>query len=197
MRPSYRVPIAAGALLVALTLTLEACGRNAAAENAPAAPGITLVAEDVATVESRQLAEGPIVTGTLTARTHATIRAEVGGTIVAMFADRGMPVAAGAQLLRIEDRSLREALASAKSDVAAEESGIVLAARRLTRSETLLAGGAISREEVEDVRHALATAESRLAAARARLTAANDALDRTVIRTPFAGMVSARPVNLG
>src|SRR5205085_4427564 len=85
----------------------------------------------------------------------------------------------------------------AKLDVTTEESGIVIAARRLTRSETLLAGGAISREEVEDVRHALTAAESRLAAARARLTAANDAFGRTIIRSPFAGVVSARPVNLG
>ena len=198
MRPSYKeVPVATVVLLVALSFAAQGCGRNAAAENAPAAPVITLVAEDVATVESRELAVGPIVTGTLTARMHATIRAEMGGTVVAMFADRGMPVAAGAQLLRIDDRSVREALASAKSDVTTEESGIVLAARRLTRSEALLAGGAISREDVEDGRHALTAAESRLAAARARLTAANDAFAHTVIRTPFAGIVSARPVNLG
>ena len=198
MRPSYKeVPVATVGLLVALSFAAQGCGRNAAAENAPAAPVITLVAEDVATVESRELAVGPIVTGTLTARTHATIRAEMGGTVVAMFADRGMPVAAGAQLLRIDDRSVREAMAAARSDASTEESGIVLAARRLTRSETLLAGGAISREDVEDGRHALTAAESRLAAARARLTAANDAFAHTVIRTPFAGIVSARPVNLG
>ncbi len=197
MRPTYKTPIAAGSLIAALTFAVQGCGRNAAAASPPAAPVVTLVAEDVATVESRELATGPIIAGTLTARTHATIRAEVGGTVVAMFADRGTTVAAGARLLRIEDRAIRDAQTSAAFDAATEEGALFLAARRLTRSEALLAGGAISSEEVEDVRHALATAQSKLVAAHARLSVATNTLERTVVRAPFAGVVSARPVNTG
>jgi membrane fusion protein (multidrug efflux system) len=197
MTPTYKVSIATGGLAVALAFAVQACGKNAAAETAPAAPVVTLVAEDLATVERRELAIGPIVTGTLTARTHATIRAELGGTVVETFADRGMQVSAGARLLRIEDRAVRDAQASALSDVRTEEEGILVARRRLTRSTALHAGGAISSEEVEDVQHALTSAESRLAAARARLSSASDALNRTVVRAPFAGVVSARPVNAG
>jgi membrane fusion protein, multidrug efflux system len=197
MRPSYRASITAVCLLAALTFAVQGCGRNAAAENAPAAPVVTLVAEDVATVERGELAAGPIIAGTLTARTRATIRAEVGGTVVAMFADRGTVVAAGARLLQIEDRAARDARASALSDVTTEEDGVAIARRRLTRAEALFAGGAISKEEVEDKSHALTSAESRLAGARARLTASTDALGRTLVRAPFAGVVSARPVNTG
>lgn len=197
MRPSYGVSIAASGLLAVLPLAVQGCGRNAAAESAPAAPVVMLVAEDIATVERRELAVGPFVAGTLTARRHATIRSTLGGTIVSTFAERGMEVAAGAPLLRIEDRAVRDAQASAMSDASTEAEGVLLATRRLTRSEALLAGGAVAAEEVEDARHALASAQSRSAAARARLAAANDALGHTFVRAPFAGVVSARPVNAG
>src|SRR5688500_8957663 len=77
------------AIVVALTFAAEGCGRSAAAESAPPTPMVTLVTEDIATVERRDLATGPILTGTLTARRHATVRAEVGGAVTAVYADRG------------------------------------------------------------------------------------------------------------
>ena len=74
------LPTMAGtAIVVALTVGLEGCGGSAAAEVPPAAPVVTLVPEDIATVDRRELATGPIISGTLTARRHATVRAEVGG----------------------------------------------------------------------------------------------------------------------
>jgi RND family efflux transporter MFP subunit len=41
------------------------------------------------------------------------------------------------------------------------------------------------------------SAEAKLATSRARHSAATDALARTLVRAPFAGIVSARPVNAG
>ena len=189
--------IAGAAIVVALTVATEGCGRNASAETTPATPVVTLVTDDIATVERRDLASGPIVSGTLTARRRATVRAEVGGSVTAVYADRGTVVAAGAPLLRIEGRAILDAQVAAASDVRTEEDALAIVRRRLTRSETLLAGGAISADEVDDARQALTSAEARLATSRARLTAATDALSRTLVRAPFAGIVSARPVNAG
>ena len=98
----------------------------------------------------REITDGPVITGTLTARRHATVRAEVGGVVLTALADRGMTVAAGAPMLRIEDRALRDAQAAAAVDVKTDEDALALAERRLTRSEKLLAGGAIAAEEAED-----------------------------------------------
>ena len=77
------------AIVVALTFAAEGCGRSAAAESPPPTAVVTLVTEDIATVERRDLATGPILTGTLTARRHATVRAEVGGAVTAVYADEG------------------------------------------------------------------------------------------------------------
>jgi RND family efflux transporter MFP subunit len=188
---------AGGAIIVALTVGSEGCSRSAAAESAPAVPVVTLVAEDVATVERRELETGVVITGTLTARRHATVRAEVGGSVMATYADRGTQVAAGAPLLRIEGRAIRDAQIAAASDVRSDEDALGLARRRLTRSENLFAGGAISADEVDDARQALISIEAKVAASRARLSSANEIVARTVVRAPFAGIVSARPVNDG
>jgi len=189
--------IAGAAILVALTVSTEGCGRNAAAEAVPATPVVTLLAEDIATVERRDMSHGPVISGTLMARRRATVRAEVGGSLTAVYADRGVAVAEGAPLLRIDGRALVDAQVAAASDVRTEEDALAIVERRLTRSEALLAGGAISADEVDDARQALTSAEAKLAASRARLSAANDALAHTLVRAPFAGIVSARPVNAG
>jgi multidrug efflux pump subunit AcrA (membrane-fusion protein) len=156
--------VGGAAVLVALTLGVEGCTRSEAAEVPVAAPVVTLVTEDIATVERRDLAMGAIISGTLTARRHATVRAEVGGSVTAIYADRGTEVAAGAPLLRIEGRVMRDAQVAAASDVRTDEEALQLAKRRLTRSASLLAGGAISADEVDDARQTMTSAEARLAA---------------------------------
>ena len=189
--------VALTVLVGVVVLIAQACGKNAAAETPLPAAVATIVEQDVATVERAEIADGPMITGTLTARRHATIRAEVAGVITAALVDRGMPVSAGTPLLRIDDRALRDAQAAARTEAQTDDDAVTLAQRRLARSEKLLAGGAISAEEVEDARQTLQSAESRLAGSRARLTAASDALAHTVVRAPFGGVVSARPVNGG
>src|SRR5688572_9548249 len=87
--------LGAVAIVVALTIGTEGCGGSASAETTPAAPIVTLVTEDIATVEQRELTTGPVISGTLTARRHATVRAEVGGAVTAVYADRGTEVADG------------------------------------------------------------------------------------------------------
>ncbi|HUQ82846.1 MAG TPA: efflux RND transporter periplasmic adaptor subunit, partial [Gemmatimonadaceae bacterium] len=184
------------AILVALTIGAEGCSNTEAAEVART-PVVTLVSEDLATVERRDLSTGAIIAGTLTARRRATVRAEVGGAVTAIYADRGTEVASGAPLLRIEGRAIREAQTAAAFDLRTDEDALALAKRRLTRAEALLAGGAIASDEVDDARQAVTSAESRVAASRARLSAAVDAFARTIVRAPFAGIVSTRPVNVG
>ena len=189
--------IAGAAIIIALTVSTEGCGTSAAAEGPPATPVVTLVAEDLAIVERADLSTGPVMSGTLTARRQATVRAEIGGSVVAVYADRGTVVAEGAPLLRIEGRAVQDAQIAAASDVRTDEDALAIARRRLTRAETLLAGGAIPADEVDDARQALTSAEAKLATSRARLSAANEALAHTLVRAPFAGVVSARPVHTG
>ena len=191
------LPTLAGAAIL-VALTTQGCGRSAAAaERTPTERVVTIVTEDIATVERRELSTGPIISGTLSARRHASIRAEIGGLVTGVYADRGTEVASGAPLMRIDGRSIQEAQVAATADLRTDEDALAVAERRLTRSVALLAGGAISAEAVEDARQVVSAAASKVALSKARLVSATEAYARTTVRAPFSGIVSARAANAG
>jgi multidrug efflux pump subunit AcrA (membrane-fusion protein) len=68
---------------------------------------------DIATVERRELSAGPVIAGTWSARRHASSRAEIGGWVTGIYADRGTEVTSGAPLMRIDGRSIQEAQVAA------------------------------------------------------------------------------------
>ena len=72
------LPTLAGAAIL-VALTTQGCGRSAAAaERTPTERVVTIVTEDIATVERRELSTAPMISGSLIARRHASIRAEIG-----------------------------------------------------------------------------------------------------------------------
>jgi membrane fusion protein (multidrug efflux system) len=106
-------------------------------------------------------------------------------------------VGKGALLAKLDDAAFRDAHLSARSGVTSAQTGAGNAARELERAEKLVAAGAIAEREVEQARSANTAAQSALADARARLTIAEDNLQRTEIRAPFDGVVSRRWVSAG
>lgn len=194
-------PLAVRAGLAGLMLVSSAlAGCRPAAEAGAAeaeAPVLTVAPENVAVVESRELRDGPAISGTLEPARLASLRAEVGGAILAVAVEEGQPVRAGDLLVRLDDAVIRESARSAESAVrlAREQAG--LAERNLARQERLAAAGAVSDQAVEQARASRLGADAALADAEARLSAAQQTLGKTAVRAPFAGVVSARPVNLG
>jgi RND family efflux transporter MFP subunit len=184
----------------AAALVLASCGGESPARQdvtTSPPPPIVLTSRDVATVQERTVPAGPIISGTLVPRVKAVVRAETGGAVLAVLADRGSAVRAGAPLARIADHLQRAAHASASADVRSAESAVESARRRAERLERLLAGGAVSAEDAEDGRQAVRSAESQLEAARSRMASASEALAHTVVRAPIAGIVSVRSVDAG
>ena len=188
----------AGACLLALSLVLlAACGRepapDATAEDAPLAVG----RESVYRVEMARLSTGPALSGSLEPERQASVRAEVPGSVLSISAEEGQAVAEGATLARIDDSGLREGLLSAQSSVRSAEQQLTVARRNAERAEALVKGGAIPEREAESARWNVTNAQAQLADARSRLALAREQLGKTVVRAPFAGVVSERAVAAG
>ncbi len=184
----------------AALLALAACGGAGEAdarEQDAADAAISVGAENIALVERTTLAVGPLISGTLTAERSATIRAEVGGPVVAVLIEEGQRVGSGAVIARIDDTALRAQLLSARSSVASATSLAQNAERELQRATTLVQAGAISERDLESARTGNDASTAQLAGARAQLAAAEQQLSNTRVTAPFAGVVSARPVNAG
>lgn len=185
-----------GLALLPTILLAGACG-NGAAQGPQPPQAVTIGPESVARVERGELRTGPLISGELRPEREATVRAEVGGSILDVLVEEGQPVRQGALLVRIEARALDDARLSAQSAVRSAEQALGVAEREAARTETLVKGGALAERELEAARNAVAAAQAQLADARARLALAERQLADTVIRAPITGIVSNRPVNRG
>ncbi|HLA89408.1 MAG TPA: efflux RND transporter periplasmic adaptor subunit [Gemmatimonadaceae bacterium] len=179
-------------------VSVAACGRQGAdAAPATATSAVNIGPEAIAVVAMATLSSGPAVSGTLVAERTATIRAEVSGPVLAVLSDPGVRVAKGALLARVDDTAIRDAWLSAKSGVTQAQLAADLATREEQRAERLLQAGAIAENALEAARRVHAGARAQLDDAKARLSAAQQHLDNTVIKAPYDGVVSERQVNAG
>jgi RND family efflux transporter MFP subunit len=177
--------------------TSTACSQGKAEEAPAAAPAVQIGAESVATVRTEEIRTGPVISGELSAATQATVRAQVGGSVVRMAFDEGEAVRKGAVLAQLEARDLKEALSSADVAVRAAEAALQLAQTEAQRAERLVAGGALAQRDLDNARNAVVNAQSQLAAARSRATSARAQLGDVVVRSPISGVISRKPANAG
>lgn len=187
---------------VALTLALGAagCGKEPPATTTTGSAADSAVwvgKENVVLAERRTLESGPAIAGTLEAERQATIRAELGGAVTALLAEPGQPVAAGAVVARLEDTGIRDSYESARAAVRSAELAAQLARRNRDRTAELAKAGALPDRDLETADLQAQSAEAQLLDAQARLATAEKALGKTVLRAPFSGIVSERPVKQG
>ena len=185
-------------LLIAV-VALSACKKgepdDARAASTPAPT--TVGTENIVVTSLAELASGPAISGNLQAAQEATVRAQIGGTVLQTLADEGSRVSTGTLLARIDDRTIRDQYLSARSSVTSAQSSADLAKRNLERNERLATAGAIADRDLDASRSQNEAAQSQLADAKARLTLQEKQLADAQIRAPFSGIVSKKTVNGG
>lgn len=194
----YRSGIRSAVTLTVFVATLAACGSGAPEETRLATDTPAWVGkENIALAMAETLEVGPAISGTLEADRQATIRAEVGGSVVALAAEPGQAVNRGAVLARIDDSGIRDAYESSRAQVRSAEMNADLARRNAARAARLAEGGAIAERDLEEAEWGRQSAEALLSDAQARQASAEKQLERTVLRAPFTGVVAERAVRLG
>jgi membrane fusion protein, multidrug efflux system len=185
-------------LLVSALALYGACsGSNASDQPAAEVPEVNLRPDNVAVAAAREISSGPSISGTLAAIRDATLRAEVAGIVTGTAVEEGQQVQAGQVLVRLDDSAIRDAVLSARSSQRTANEAVVVAKRNAERAERLTQAGAMAERDLEQARWTAMNAEAGLADATARLSSAEKQLAKTVVRAPFAGVVSERPVNAG
>ncbi len=209
MRPSLPARFAARAFVLSLAATLAACGKpgaggpaaaasGAASAAAKAAPPVLLLApEDLLTLQPSRLASGPVVSGSVQPERRADLRAEVAAVVLQVMKENGDAVNAGDTLMKLDDTAIRDSLSSAEEALRASTQAFEQVERQVTRLKTLQAQGMTSTQALEDAEVRRNNAQSDLVAARARVVSARQQMARTVVRAPFAGVVSERKVSVG
>jgi RND family efflux transporter MFP subunit len=191
-------PVLVALISFAVALAAACGGPQTSAASSPASASVVQLApENVVTAAVEEISTGPLVSGELTPAREATVRAQVGGSIISLSVDRGQPVRAGAEVARIASRDLDAAMSSAESAVKSAEAVLAVARTEAQRTAALVKGGALAARDVEQAESAVASADAQLAAARARQRSIWQQLDDTSVKAPFSGVVSARPASVG
>lgn len=186
----------ATALLLS-TLAIAACGGGEAAPSDSATVATTVGTENIAIVTSGTIESGPTVSGTILPEREASVRAQVGGSVLQIYQDQGQAVRAGQTLARVDAGGLQDVFLSARSGVTSAVNNADIARRELERAEKLLAAGAIAERDIEQARRNSIAASAALADARARLATAQKQVGNTVVTSPINGVVSERAVSAG
>jgi RND family efflux transporter MFP subunit len=186
--------------VLALALVLAACNRGPdAGKKGPAAASAPLLVspEDLHTVKSAALASGPSITGSIQPERRADLRAEIQAVVLQALKENGDAVRKGDLLVRLDDTSIRDGLASAEATQRAAALAFEQSGRQLERMKTLRTSGMTSAQAMEDAEIRRNTTQSELEASKARVVAARQQLQRTEVRAPFDGIVSERKVSAG
>lgn len=150
-------------------------------------------------------------TGYVTARRMATVSAQVTGKVETVLIEEGMYVEAGEVLATLDDTEAQAQLdlaqaqlESARAQFAEIRAELAQARRELARQEELVARGLtsqagvdVARTQVETLQARLDSTTSSVAVADRSLAVARVRLDNTVIRAPFAGVVTVKAAQPG
>lgn len=150
-------------------------------------------------------------TGYVTARRQATVSAQITGTLTAVLIEEGDHVRKGQVLARLEDKAQRAQLAAARADVAAAQAQalqiraqLAQARRDRQRQQRLVARGLVTRQAAEQAATQVDTLAAQLLAQRKQVQAAQAQaqvakvdFDYTVVRAPFAGVVTEKAAQVG
>ena len=187
-------------LAALLVVFLASCGKGPGAEKAanPApTQALILAPEDILTVKSAALSSGPAITGSIQPEKRADLRAEVQAIVMQVLKENGDTVRRGDLLVRMDDTSIRDALASAEAASRAAALSKEQAERQLERMKTLRTSGMVSAQALDDAEGKRNSSSSDLEAAKARVVQARQQLTRTEVRAPFDGVVTDRKVSPG
>jgi RND family efflux transporter MFP subunit len=191
MNRPYRLFAGLSVLLPALLL--GACGAphksGAAGGTAVNAPTTVL-----APAQASAYSESP---GTVVATHRARIASRLSGYVHALDVDVGDRVTAGQLLLTIDNRDVEAQVAQAQAALSRARAAYADAAFNYRRYSNLYRQQAVSRQQYESVKRNYVTAQAGVSAARAGLAQAQAQRAYAEVRAPFAGVVTARPIEAG
>ncbi|HSX92583.1 MAG TPA: efflux RND transporter periplasmic adaptor subunit [Hydrogenophaga sp.] len=194
--------LAVAALALGVVRALDKRGTQAeqaraAAQALQSAPVYQIAARDLVTVRRLALQQTAAVSGALEAVQTVAIKARVAGELRDLNKREGDRVAANEVVARIDPTEPQARVRQAEQQAESALAQVRIAQRTQDNNQALVKQGFISATALDTSQANLAAAEANHRAAMAALDIARKSLADTVLRSPIAGQVAARPVQNG
>ncbi|UYC13175.1 efflux RND transporter periplasmic adaptor subunit [Xanthomonas sp. CFBP 8445] len=181
----------AGVLASLAMLALAGCRHDAAAVAPPPLPALATAPVVPAAMASRSW------DGVVAAVDHADLSAQTDGRVRSVAVDVGDRVVAGQLLLQLSAVEQRAGVDSAQAQLRAAMASAGEAEASYRRYAALADAQYVSRAQLDQARATRDAARAARAAAEAQVAQAQQPAAYTVVRAPFAGVISARHVQPG
>lgn len=138
-----------------------------------------------------------VLDGTLEAVNRSTVSAQTSGTVTEINYDVDDFVEKGSVIVRLRDTTQRAAVEQARAQRDAAQARFVEARDEQRRIADIYERQLVAKSQLDSANAALNSAQAAVKAADAALSSAEEELSRTVIRAPYAGIVTERFVEPG
>lgn len=160
-------------------------------EKKPTGP-LELAAGDVASVSTAALVRRLPLSGSLTPLSQTTIKAKVGGELLEVRVREGQAVSKGEVLARIDTRNQQAQVASQRAGLEKAKADLAIAKLNLDNNRRLLERNFIAQNVLDTSQSTFDAAVAGVKLAEAQLRLAEIGLQDSVVRAPFAGIISRR-----
>jgi RND family efflux transporter MFP subunit len=185
------VGLITGSVLRTLS-TRKAQQQALAAASTAKNPGVELAATDVVKAETRALAQGLAVSGSLKAVNSAMVKARVAGELQGLSVREGDFVKAGQVIARIDASEFQSRVQQARQQAESAKAQVAVAQRQFDNNKALVDQGFISKTALDTSLANLNAAQATYRAAQAATAIAAKSLDDTVLKSPIDGQVAQR-----
>jgi len=152
---------------------------------------------ETAVAEYRQLPQEQILNGEVEAANQATVSAQTSGVVEAILFDVDDYVEKGALIIRLRDTEQKARLSQAEANLKEARARQDEAQKAHTRIVKIYKQKLVARSKKDEAEAALKAAKARYESARAGLRQAKEQYGYTKIHAPYAGIVTARHVEVG
>ncbi len=201
VRRRRTAPVLGGGLLLLLAIAVAVWGistrTKALAEvtretQEAAVPTVSVVAPQAGSPEQEIS-----LPGTIQAFADAPIYARTNGYVRKWYADIGTRVKAGQLLAELDAPEVQQQLQQARADLGNAEANARLAQTTAERYRDLIKTDSVSRQDVDNANGALEARQAAVESARANVKRLEQLAAFTRIEAPFAGVVTARNIDIG
>jgi RND family efflux transporter MFP subunit len=156
-------------------------------------------AEPLATapVQMREVEQTYSIDGVVEATRQSTVSAQISGRVKGIYFDVGDRVSKGQIILRIDEREATQALAGSRAQLSQAEAALQNARLNYERSQQLFEQKFISQAALDKAKSDYEMAKAQAAASEAGAEQSALMQSYTAVVAPYAGVVSARMVELG
>ena len=189
-----KTTVAATAFVLLMAAMLAGCGGDKAPEARPAGEDIACV---TATAEARDMPLTVTAVGSVEPDVRVQVSTRMMGWVSELHVAEGDVVTEGQRLLTIDDADMRAKRAQVEAGIREAEAVTANAETMAGRFRNLFAAKAVSKSQLDDVETGLERARAGLAQAQAARAELNVHMGYLDIRSPMAGVVTRRMVDVG